>query len=134
MHDEPIWYGFLEAGEKSTAVVLDERLNTGNPKTLYLFNHARSEILEYSREIVKPKLRELDPKEAGLIGELRSAFSEVRQRFQPRVTRVLDIPERTSSRPADDAPRDTEEDLDVLADVDPDETEDADWDEDEDEA
>src|SRR3569623_949320 len=59
MTDTQERYGYLEAGNKSTAVVLDRTLNTGNPETLYLFNLARGEILEYSRKIVEPKLREL---------------------------------------------------------------------------
>jgi hypothetical protein len=134
MRNDPIWYGFLEAGDKSTAVVLDERLNTGNPKTLYLFNLARSAILEYSREIVQPKLRELTARETKLLEELQSAFSEARRGFQPRVAQTLDIPERAVSRPARSAPLESEADLEALADVDPDDTDDADWDEDEDEA
>ena len=39
-------------------------MDTGNPKTLYLFNLIRGEILEYAREIVEDKLRELKPAES----------------------------------------------------------------------
>ena len=52
-----LWYGYLEAGANSSPVIRDDGLNTGNPKTVYLFNLARGCILEYSREIVEPKLR-----------------------------------------------------------------------------
>lgn len=30
MKEETVWYGYLEAGQKSTPVVLDRRLHTGH--------------------------------------------------------------------------------------------------------
>lgn len=89
----PFWYGFLEAGDKSTAVIRDDRLDTGNRKTLYLFNLKRKEILEYTREVVDPKLRELKPAESELIAELEAAYNEARRAFKARGAR-LNIPER----------------------------------------
>lgn len=97
MSDKKLWYGFLEAGNKSTPVVLDQRLETGNPDTIYLFNLKKKEVLEYKREIVEPKLRELKPKEAGLIDELKTAFGEVKRTFKPRDLQVIDIPERSQA-------------------------------------
>ena len=64
-----LWYGYLNAGERSSPVLRDDRLDTGNPKTLYLYNLARGQILEYSREIVEKKLREFKPDESGFIEE-----------------------------------------------------------------
>jgi len=52
-----LWYGYLNAGARSSPVLRDERLVTGNPKTLYLFNLVRSEILKYVHEIVEKILR-----------------------------------------------------------------------------
>lgn len=89
-----LWYGYLEVGEKSTAVIRDERLDTGNGKTLFLFNLARGQILEYTREIVEPKLRELKPSESGKIDELNAAYGEARRNFQHHNVRPLNIPER----------------------------------------
>jgi hypothetical protein len=89
----PLWYGYLEAGDKSTPVVRDERLDTGNAKTLFLFNLARQQILEYTREIVEPKLRELKSGEAS-IDELNVVYGEARRSFKHPGARPLNIPER----------------------------------------
>ncbi|MBI5041159.1 MAG: hypothetical protein HZB57_08175 [Gammaproteobacteria bacterium] len=101
----PLWYGYLEAGEKSSPVVRDERLDTGNGKTLFLFNLARRQILEYTREIVEPKLRELKSGEAKL-DDLSSAYGEARRNFKHPNTRPLNIPERgapaKAAKPAED--------------------------------
>jgi hypothetical protein len=91
-----LWYGYLEAGANSSPVVRDEGLNTGNPKTVYLFNLARGRILEYSREIVDPKLRELNGKESKAIAKLEAGFTEARRNFKDRSARILNIPERGS--------------------------------------
>src|SRR3569623_3036346 len=82
-NDKQVWYGYLEAGNKSTAEVLDRTLTTGNPETLYLFNLARGEILEYSRKIVEPKLRELKSKETELTDPLKTAYEPARSQFTP---------------------------------------------------
>lgn len=89
-----LWYGYLEIGEKSTAVIRDEQLDTGNGKTLFLFNLARGQILEYTREIVEPKLRELKPSESGKVDELNAAYAEARRNLQHHNVRPLNIPER----------------------------------------
>lgn len=114
IHDKQLWYGYLEAGKKSTAVLLDRSLNTGNPDTLYLFNLARGEILEYSRKIVEPKLRELKGKEIDLTGDLKTGYETARGQFTPRATDILEIPEKAA--PAKKfAPAKTEDVEDVEA-------------------
>lgn len=90
----PLWFGYLEAGNKSSAVVRDERLETGSRKTVYLFNYERRQIIEYTREIVDPKLRELKPGETKLVDELTAAYTEARRAFKPAQARPLNIPER----------------------------------------
>ena len=77
-----IWYGFLQAGEKSSPVVRDPALETKSPKTVYLFNYMRGEFLEYSREIVEPKLRELNSDDV-FVAELKRAFKAARKSFSP---------------------------------------------------
>lgn len=96
MGEETLWFGYLEAGEKSSPVVMDPRLNTGDPKTLYLFNYKRGQILEYTRSIVESKLRELSEEEAGMVEALEAAFREARRGFKPRAARILNVnlPER----------------------------------------
>lgn len=89
----PLWYGYMEAGDKSTAVIRDDRLDTGTRKTVFLFNLKRKEIIEYTREIVQPKLRELDTSERNLIAELDAAYAEAQRQFKNR-NRSLNIPER----------------------------------------
>ena len=91
-----LWYGYLEAGANSSPVIRDDGLNTGNPKTVYLFNLARGRILEYAREIVEPKLRELNGKESKAIAKLEAGFAEARRDFKDRSARILNIPERSS--------------------------------------
>ena len=90
----PLWYGYLEAGDKSTPVIRDERLDTGNGKTMFLFNLARGQILEYNREIVEPKLRELKPSEAAAIGKLDADYGEARRALKHHNVKPLNIPEQ----------------------------------------
>lgn len=84
MSENPIWYGFLDAGEKSTPVVMDRRLITGNPQTIYLYNFTRGDFVEYSRAVVEPKLRALRKDENSVLIDLKAGFSEARKSFKPR--------------------------------------------------
>jgi hypothetical protein len=93
----PLWYGYLEAGNRSSPVIRDERLDTGSTKTVFLFNLERGEILEYSRDVVETKLRDLKPSEAKMIKKLDTAYAEVRRNFKDRRARPLNIPEHGSS-------------------------------------
>lgn len=103
----PLWYGYLEAGDKSTPVIRDERLDTGNSKTLFLFNLARGQILEYTREIVEPKLRELKPSEAKHIDALNAGYGDARRALKHHNVRPLNIPERgAAAKPAKDKDKD----------------------------
>ncbi|WP_127475624.1 hypothetical protein [Sulfurivermis fontis] len=98
MSDNTLWYGYLEAGERSSPVAMDSRLNTGDPTTVYVFNLQRGEILEYKRAIVEPKLRELKASEKELETELKNAYRKARNGFTPRGAKVVNIPEK--GRPA----------------------------------
>ncbi|MGB7931935.1 MAG: hypothetical protein WCH04_06855 [Gammaproteobacteria bacterium] len=93
----PLWYGYLEAGNRSSPVIRDERLDTGSTKTVFLFNLARGEILEYSLDVVEPKLRELKSSEAKTIKKLDAAYTEARRNFKDRRARPLNIPEKGGS-------------------------------------
>lgn len=94
MSDNTMWYGYLDAGERSSAVAMDSRLNTGDPTTVYIFNLQRGEILEYKRAIIEPKLRELKGKEQELEAELKNAFRKARSGFTPRGARIANVPEK----------------------------------------
>ncbi|WP_455221239.1 hypothetical protein [Kaarinaea lacus] len=96
-----IWYGYLEAGNKSSPVLMDPKLDTANPNTLYLYNLNRDKILEYQRAIIEPKLRELNGKESDLAEELKKAFNKARKDFAPRRSSskaIADTPTTTASK------------------------------------
>lgn len=90
-----IWYGYLEAGSKSSPVLMDPKLDTANTNTMYLYNLKRDQILEYQRKLIEPKLRELNGKEAVTVKELEKAFNKARKDFTPR---------RSSSKAIADTP------------------------------
>lgn len=80
----PLWFGFLEAGGKGSAVVRDPSLDTGRSSTMYIFNHNKGRILEYRRDIAEPKLRELNADELALVSDLEEAYERARADFTPR--------------------------------------------------
>lgn len=131
MSDNNLWYGYLEAGIKSSPVLSDRRLNTGDPKTIYLFNLNRNEILEYKREIIEPKLRELTEQEQALCAELKSAFNKARSGFIPRGGRSSNLAEQGQLANSHAANDDADE-TDVLEKIlDVDEELDDEWEEEE---
>jgi hypothetical protein len=79
-----VWFGFLEAGERSSPVVRDPSLETGRTTTLYLFNLMKNRIIEYQRDIVEAKLRDLTVEEGSLLAELERQFSVAKESFTPR--------------------------------------------------
>jgi hypothetical protein len=89
------WYGYLNAGTRSSPVLQDARLNTSNTKTLYLFNLVRGEILEYAREIVEKKLRELKPADSGFIADLDAGYKKARRNFKSHFASVSNITKRS---------------------------------------
>ena len=113
MSENNLWYGYLDAGEKSSPVLMDQRLSTANPGTVYVFNLRRSEIIEYRRDIVEPKLRDLSDEESAVIKELKSAYTKVSGGFVARGARISSIPEKAKeprTPPKKAAPIETDED------------------------
>lgn len=94
MADNPVIYAYLEAGAKSSPVALDPGLDTGKPETVWLFNLVRDEFVEYRRDIVEAKLRDLTAGEQQLCKKLKAAFAKARDTFQPGPPSPLTIPER----------------------------------------
>jgi len=117
MSDEKLWFGYMDAGEKSAPVVMDSRLDTGVRSTVYLYNHRRGQILEYKREIIEPKLRELDGGDKQLLKELETAYRAARKDFMARSDRVAAIPERGESAAKDKASSSDEDEEDYGDDV-----------------
>ena len=94
MSEEERWFGYLDAGSKSSPVVRDLTMDTGDPQTIYLFNFNKRAILEYKRAIVEAKLRELTADENGLAESLEEAFQDIRGSFKPRRVRRPPPPPR----------------------------------------
>jgi len=82
--DKSCWYGYLMAGERSSPVLRDGRLETGNPKTIYMYNLNRGEVIEYALEIVEKKLRNLKADESEYINELDVGYKKARRNFKGR--------------------------------------------------
>lgn len=79
MSTNDIWYGILDAGNKSTPVVRDLSMQVNNNK-IWLYNYARNTFVEYSLTIVEPMLRELTTSDISR-NELDRAFKAARQAF-----------------------------------------------------
>jgi len=82
MSKDDIWYGFLQAGAQSSPVVRDATMATNSRKTVWLYNHVRDRFLEYSLEVVEPKLRELGDGDIALKA-LDKAYRAARKKFAP---------------------------------------------------
>ena len=79
MNAKDIWYGVLDAGEKTSPVVRDATLDARQGK-VWLYNHLRNQFIEYAEAIVEPKLRELTTGDIPQ-QELDVAFKAARQVF-----------------------------------------------------
>lgn len=88
MTQAKIWYGYLDAGKKSAAVVRDDSLDTGNTKMIYLYNFSRKAFLQYDTGVVAPKLREFKDSETDLLDALKKDFAAARAQFQPQNERL----------------------------------------------
>jgi len=84
MKSDSLWFGFLDAGPKSSPVIRSGLLDTKNPDTVFLFNLQRNDILVYHRSIVEPKLRELGVGDMETIRELKQAFKKAMTEFKSR--------------------------------------------------
>jgi hypothetical protein len=80
MSKNDIWYGILDAGEKTSPVVRDLTIQASNPNNVWLFNHSRNAFVEYSLAIVEPKLRELGKGDLSK-DDLDKAFKAARKTF-----------------------------------------------------
>ncbi len=122
MSDTQLQFKFLDAGAKSSVVVLDPSLSTCNEQTLYLYNQQRDQIIEYRRDIVEAKLRDLSTEEAKTSSSLQQAYETTRATFTPRGAAIQQIPEHAPE------PKVTIEPVEVSAIVDFDDDDDIDTD------
>jgi len=111
-----LWFGILDAGKKTSPVVRDPTLETGDPQTIYLFNLNRGAIREYRVSIAQNLLRELTEDEQDLVGSLEEAFNVVRAGFVPRYTpNKRARPRRPREIELPEIPDDADFDIDVPA-------------------
>ena len=75
-------------------MAIDPSLDTCNEQTIYLYHQQRDQIIEYRRDIVESKLRDLSPEEASTVETLRQAYEATRAAFTPRGAALLKIPEQ----------------------------------------
>jgi hypothetical protein len=123
-----IWYGYLEAGAKSSPVLMDPKLDTGSSDTMYLYNLKRDQILEYQRALIEPKLQGLNGKDAVTVEALTKAFNKIRKEFTPRHSSsktIVDapaVPAKKTPEPdidlegVDDTDIDLDDDIDLDSD------------------
>lgn len=122
------WHGYLEAGKKSTPVLRDPGMETGNGNTVYLYSLNRDKIIEFQAGIVEKKLRDLSKEEADLISSLNAGYKKAKKDFTPRASMRLKQVELTpqaateTPKPELDEIDDTEldDDLDIDIDLDDD--------------
>ena len=118
MKNKELWYGYLEAGTKSSPILISSILDTNNEKTVYIYNLNRDAIIEYQRQIVEPKIRELNTDEADLIKELVSGYKAAKKNFSGKTRKPMIEPpapkqEKAVLAPIDEDPIDADEVVDV---------------------
>ena len=122
MSNTQLQFKYLDAGAKSSPVVLDSSLSTSNEQTIYLYHQLRNQIIEYKRDIVEAKLRELSGEEGLLQETLQQAFEQARSSFTPRGAAALSIPDKATtaakSAQANDDDEDSDDDIDMVDDDD----------------
>jgi len=99
MRKSKLWYGILEAGKKSCPVAIDRNLDTGDVNTVFVYNHNKGEILKYVREVVEPKLRELNAKEKKLEASLKKGFTESLKTIKYKIAKPPKTPEKETPAP-----------------------------------
>ena len=109
MSKQNLWYGFLEAGNKSSPVVIDHSMDTGEKNSVFIYNHNRQEILKYVRELVEPKLRELTAKEKELEAALKKGFAEAMKALKYPVAKTFEGPAKAKPAPKADTAKEEPE-------------------------
>ncbi len=91
MNDKHIWVGYLSLANKKTLVASDDRVDTGNRKTLFLYNQERNDIVEYSREIIEAKLKAAPAADYN-VDEIAAVYQKALRKTKPNVYRAVFTP------------------------------------------
>ncbi len=143
MKDKHLWVGYLTLASKKILVASDDRVDTGNRKTIFLYNQERNELVEYSREIIQAKLKDAPAADYNS-EEIANAYQKALRKAKPNLYRVVFAPstggsaipaekKSTAVAGADDSDGgviDTDDDIEVSDDESSDD--DDDWGKDED--
>ena len=117
MSKQQLWYGFLEAGAKSSPVVIDHSIETGDKNTVYIYNHNKEGIIKYSRELVEPKLRELTSEESDLKSTLAKGFTNALKTFKSQAKESFSTPATARQNYKTETIEDEQVDLDDVQDI-----------------
>ena len=119
MAKQKLWYGFLEAGNKSSPVIIDHAMDTGEKNTLFIYNHNKKEILKYVRDLVEPKLRELTDKEKKQEASMKKGFTDSLKTIKYKVPKNFDAPAKVvAAKQVDKIPDEPEEEFSEIGDED----------------
>jgi len=103
MKKQKLWYGYLDAGKKSSPVAIDRNMDTGENHTVFIYNHNKKEILKYVRDLVEPKLRELTTKEKELESPMKKGFTASLKTMKYALPKSFDAP--AAKAPASPEPK-----------------------------
>lgn len=113
MTKQILWYGFLEAGQKSSPVVIDHSIETGEKNTIFIYNHNKQEIVKYNRELVEHKLRELTAEEKQQEAALKKGFMEAVKKINNKIPKTFDSPPKNKPTPKIVEPSQDEPEVDI---------------------
>ena len=91
MKDKHLWVGYLALANKKVLVASDDRVDTGNRKTIFLYNQERNELVEYSREIIQTKLKDAPAADFNT-EEISNAYQKALRKAKPNLYRVVFAP------------------------------------------
>lgn len=123
------WFGYLETPNGKTMVVRNILVDAENKKSIFLYNTQRDALVEYSREIIEPKLLAADEGEYDA-DELEKAYKRALRKKRPNTYNLLYRSSRVSNNSSRATVNEDDDDdiLDDEVDIDDDDVMDEDYD------
>jgi hypothetical protein len=109
------WFGYIDTVKGKTLVVRNSLVDSNHKNTIFLYNSQRDTLVEYSREIIEPKLIPANEGEFEA-AKLEKAYKRALREKRPNTYNLLYRTARMKSSPA--ASNDESELLDDDTDVD----------------
>lgn len=82
------WFGYLETAMGKTLVVRNALVDSENKNTVFLYNSQRDALVEYSREIIEPKLVPANEGEY-VAADLEKAYKRALRQKRPNTYNLL---------------------------------------------